>query len=136
MPALNRDADTAALDLFTTLSRFAAEAPVVIDRPAGTRHPRHPSVIYPVDYGHIPGTVGSDGDGIDVFVGSARGRGVVAIGVTADPVKRDAEIKVLLECTPDEIEAVHVLLRDTLGIGGVIVHNPRSAAADHGGSHG
>jgi len=39
----------------------------VIDRPLGSRHPRH-GFLYPTNYGHIPGTSAPDGEEIDVYV--------------------------------------------------------------------
>lgn len=41
---------------------------VQIDRPLGTRHPEHPALIYPVNYGFLPGTVSGDGEEIDAYV--------------------------------------------------------------------
>lgn len=41
---------------------------VVIDRPLGTRHPRHPDICYPVNYGFVPGTVSGDGAPIDAYI--------------------------------------------------------------------
>ena len=42
---------------------------ITIDRPYRSRHPRFPEIIYPLDYGYINGTRGTDGDEVDVFVG-------------------------------------------------------------------
>ena len=94
---------------------------VVIDRPRGRAHPGIPEAIYPLDYGYLDGTRSGDGDGIDVFVGTATGTDVVGILVTADPVKHDAEIKVLLNCSPAEILVAYRFVRDVLGIGGLLV---------------
>ena len=33
----------------------------VIDRPAGSRHPRYPDMIYPVNYGYVQGVFAGDG---------------------------------------------------------------------------
>lgn len=41
---------------------------VKIDRPAGSAHPKHPALIYPVNYGYIPGVLGGDGDELDVYL--------------------------------------------------------------------
>ncbi|MFP5371022.1 MAG: hypothetical protein ACLGI3_09780 [Actinomycetes bacterium] len=41
--------------------------------------------------------------------------------MTVDPVKRDAEIKVLLDCSPDEVTSALRFVRDVLGIGGLLV---------------
>ncbi|AFD25982.1 inorganic pyrophosphatase-related protein [Deinococcus gobiensis I-0] len=41
---------------------------VVVDRPLGCAHPRHPDPIYPVNAGELPGTVSGDGLPIDVYL--------------------------------------------------------------------
>lgn len=104
-------------DLFSALDHLAATSTVVIDRPRGSAHPRYPAAIYPLDYGYLDGTVSADGDGIDLFRGSAVGNGVVAMAVIADIDKKDVEVKILLECTADEIVTAAAFLRDTLGLG-------------------
>lgn len=40
---------------------------VKMDRPMGTRHPKH-GFIYPVNYGYIPNTISGDGEEIDCYV--------------------------------------------------------------------
>ena len=40
---------------------------VKMDRPLGTRHPKH-GWEYPVNYGYIPGTVSGDGEELDAYV--------------------------------------------------------------------
>lgn len=32
-----------------------------IDRPLGSRHPRHPDMIYPINYGYVEGVIAGDG---------------------------------------------------------------------------
>jgi inorganic pyrophosphatase len=88
------------------LDELARTRPVVIDRPRGSAHPRYPDVTYPLDYGYLNGTASGDGHGIDVWVGGLPGGRVTAIICTLDLTKRDAEIKVLLGCTPDEAQTV------------------------------
>lgn len=41
---------------------------VVMDRPVGTAHPKHPEVIYPINYGYVDGIIGGDGEEQDVYV--------------------------------------------------------------------
>lgn len=38
------------------------------DRPLGSRHPRHPEMIYPVNYGYADGYIGGDGAPQDVYL--------------------------------------------------------------------
>ena len=40
---------------------------VTIDRPLGTKHPRH-DYIYPINYGYVENTVSGDGKELDVYV--------------------------------------------------------------------
>lgn len=39
-----------------------------IDRPFGSRHPRHPDMIYPVNYGYADDISAPDGDNQDVYL--------------------------------------------------------------------
>ena len=40
---------------------------VKIDRPFGTKHPKH-GFIYPINYGYIPNTISGDGEELDAYV--------------------------------------------------------------------
>ncbi len=39
-----------------------------IDRPIGSSHPKHPELIYPINYGYISGVLGGDGEELDVYL--------------------------------------------------------------------
>ena len=39
-----------------------------IDRPLGSAHPRHPEMIYPINYGYVDGVFAGDGTEQDVYV--------------------------------------------------------------------
>jgi inorganic pyrophosphatase len=94
-------------DLFWhQLDTFVSESELVIDRPASSRHPRHESVVYPLDYGYLSGTSGGDGNEIDVWRGSDTKAVLDAIVCTCDPMKRDSEVKLLIGCTEEEKEIV------------------------------
>lgn len=82
---------------------------LTIDRPRHTAHPHFPEVVYPIDYGYVNGTVGEDGEPIDVFVGTAP-TGLVAATRTIDRRKGDTELKLLYDCSPEEIYLVHGFL--------------------------
>ena len=41
---------------------------VTVDRPLGSRHPKHPDMIYPVNYGYIEGLHAPDGEEQDVYI--------------------------------------------------------------------
>ncbi len=109
--------------LFWALLDQLAAGEIVVDRPRGSRHPRMPDMVYPLDYGYLAGTTAGDGDGIDVWLGSLPGRGVTGIACTADAHKRDAEIKLLLGCTVEEMDAVQRFL-NFHGLGCMMLSRP------------
>ncbi len=76
-----------------------------IDRPGGSPHRRFPDIIHPFDYGYLEGTTAGDGEGIDVWRGSLLDPVVTAVIVSIDAHKRDAELKLLIGCTEDEMQA-------------------------------
>lgn len=41
---------------------------IKIDRPIGSLHPKHPSIIYPINYGYIPNVLSGDGEELDVYL--------------------------------------------------------------------
>ena len=84
---------------------------IILDRPKGTHHPRYPDMIYPLDYGYIEGTTASDGDGIDVWSGSLGTKMLTGILCTFDTIKRDAEIKLLIGCTMDDLTVIRDFLK-------------------------
>ena len=86
---------------------LVASKGVTIDRPKGSHHPRYPEYIYPLDYGYINDTHSQDGAGIDVWIGSKGGTRVTAMISSIDLCKGDSEIKLLVGCSPEEIETVY-----------------------------
>ena len=48
-------------------SFIQAVVAVEIDRPLGSKHPRH-GFIYPVNYGFVPGVLAPDGEYLDAYV--------------------------------------------------------------------
>ncbi len=93
-------------DFWFSLDRLVAERSLVIDRPRGSAHPRFPDTRYPLDYGYLAGTTAGDGAGIDVWVGSLAARTVTAVVGCVDALKGDAELKLLVACTPAEARLI------------------------------
>lgn len=104
MPPHNLDNEAPQLPtkFWAAAEQLVATSEIVIDRPKGSRHPRHPEAIYPVAYGYLRGTTASDGEGIDVWVGSLEPKRITGVVCTFDLEKRDAETKLLLGCTSRE----------------------------------
>jgi coenzyme F420-0:L-glutamate ligase/coenzyme F420-1:gamma-L-glutamate ligase len=97
------------------LDRLVAGSHLVIDRPKGSRHPRYPAMIYPLDYGYLEGTTTVDGGGIDLWLGSRSSRALDSVVMTVDLYKHDAEINLLLGCTDQEkLTILSLLNKDTM----------------------
>jgi len=82
---------------------FVAESGVTLDRPRGSRHPRFPDIVYPLDYGYVNGTDDGQGEQVDVFVGTAPKLGLVGMVLTRDHRRGDREVKLLLSTGPAEV---------------------------------
>lgn len=41
---------------------------IKIDRPIGSIHPKHPDLVYPINYGYIENVLGGDGEELDVYL--------------------------------------------------------------------
>lgn len=101
MPTPDKSTPLAA-KFWAAAVQLIATSEIVIDRPKGSRHPKRPEAIYPVDYGYLKGTTAADGEGIDVWVGSLNDKSITGLVCTFDLSKRDAELKLLLGCTSQE----------------------------------
>ena len=93
-------------DFWSMVDRIVNESRVIIDRPKGSHHPRFSHITYPVDYGYLEGTTSMDGQGVDVWRGTAFQR-IGGIICTVDIMKKDSEIKLLIGCTDEETYAVY-----------------------------
>ena len=93
-------------DFWEAVDALVSFSEIAIDRPKGSKHPRFPNVVYPVDYGYIEKTTSMDGGGIDVWRGSLPNDTVTAIICTIDLMKKDSEIKLIIGCTEEEISTI------------------------------
>lgn len=114
-------------DFWQALDALLPQSDLVIDRPRGFRHPRFTDFVYPLDYGYLEGTLSADGEGLDVWLGVAaedkpldecRICGVIA---SVDLDKRDAELKLLLDCTLDEMRAIEQIYNRIECIRGLLI---------------
>lgn len=79
---------------------------ITVERPRTSTHPDYPSVVYPLDYGFVNDTLGTDGDPLDVFLGRST-TGLVGAVLTTDFRQQDRELKLLYDCSPTEIYTAH-----------------------------
>ena len=47
---------------------------ITVDRPLGSRHPKHKNIIYPINYGYIEGIIAPDGEEQDAYILGVRRR--------------------------------------------------------------
>ena len=101
------------LSFWPAMTDLIATGSILIDRPKGSTHPRYGDALYPLDYGYLENTTSSDGGGIDVWLGSLNSvvdntnvKILTGILCTFDTLKRDAEIKLLIGCTEDDIPVI------------------------------
>ena len=79
---------------------------ITIDRPRNSAHPKYPNFIYPVDYGYLKETSASDGNEIDIWIGTSDLKEINGILCTVDPIKKDLETKIVYACTEDEVKII------------------------------
>lgn len=48
--------------------RIGDKVRVIVDRPIGTAHPKHPDIIYPINYGYVEGIIAPDGEEQDCYI--------------------------------------------------------------------
>ena len=111
--------DARDTSFWQSISQLLITNSVIIDRPRGSPHPRYPEFIYPLDYGYLENTFSSDRGGIDVWLGSLNSVGtdvdaktLTGILCTFDTLKRDAEIKLLIGCTKEDLQVVRDFHQD------------------------
>ena len=85
-----------------------------IDRPMGSAHPRHPDMIYPINYGYVDGLIGGDGEEQDVYVFGVSGPVRTFTGTVTAVLHRlnDCEDKWIVSadgCRPDRDELLQTV---------------------------
>ncbi|MBX2819391.1 MAG: hypothetical protein KTR29_06900 [Rhodothermaceae bacterium] len=105
---MNTRLNTLSIDHFNwpAWEKLIEQNGVTIDRPYQSIHPDYPAIVYPINYGYINNTLGSDQEEIDIFIGTATNKLVAAISTT-DFRKGDREWKFIYNCTPEEIYLVN-----------------------------
>jgi inorganic pyrophosphatase len=110
MPTPENEPSRVPAKFWAAAEQLVATSEVVVDRPKDTSHPELPEAIYPVAYGYLRGTTASDGEGIDVWIGSLESTRITGVVCTVDLRKRDAEVKLLLGCTSAEEKEILAFL--------------------------
>ena len=114
MEDLNTSYNSSTHTFWSMLEDMVSKSEIVIDRPKGTAHPKYPDFIYPIDYGFLKGTQASDGNEIDIWLGTSKTKKINGILCTIDPIKHDLETKIIFTCTPDEIKVIIATMNKVL----------------------
>ena len=93
-------------DFWNVIRELAHTGSLNLDRPRGSTHPHDPEMIYPLDDCYLENTSAGDGDGIDIWTGPKTDKTLTGILCTFDRLKRDAEIKLLIGCTQEDIQTI------------------------------
>lgn len=109
------------MDFWSRIEEEVLSGEMVIDRPRGSRHPKYPAVCYPVDYGYIKGVMAQDGNEIDVWRGTLPDARIVGIACSADALKHDVELKLLIGCTAEEITVIQAFYDNNPYISAIVV---------------
>jgi len=109
------------MDFWARLDKLIASHEIAIDRPKGSRHPRIPEIVYPLDYGYLKGTSGGDGNEVDVWQGSINEGMLVAVACTVDTLKGDTELKLLIGCTDSEMDLIYRFHNENEYMSGIVI---------------
>ena len=107
------------------IDKLVADSKIAIDRPKGSRHPKYPELIYPVNYGYLKNTSSMDGSGIDIWSGTDNDI-IDAIICTVDLMKRDSEIKILIGCNEEEKRLVMETHNNSEYMKGILIRRRES----------
>ena len=93
---------------------FGKSVTVIVDRPMGSRHPEHPDMIYPINYGYVPGVTAPDGEEQDAYLFGVETPAARFTGIVSAAVHRldDAEDKWIV--TPEGCSFTEEEIRETL----------------------
>ena len=86
---------------------------VTIDRPAGSRHPEHPDLVYPIPYGFLRGMISRDGEPVDAYCPGFE-NAPTCEGTVAAVVRRDDDAEEKLIVTPPDARLTPAELWDAV----------------------
>ena len=72
---------------------------VTVDRPAHSRHPEHPDLVYPIPYGYLAGTLAPDGEPVDAYCPGFE-NAAVCTGIVSAVIRRNDDAEEKLVVTP------------------------------------
>jgi inorganic pyrophosphatase len=109
------------MEFWKRLDKLIESHEIVIDRPRGSLHPQYPAIKYPFDYGYLKGTSAADGNELDVCRGALGENRLVGIICTVDSLKKDAEVKLLIDCTEADIAVIDRFFNTGEYMSGIVI---------------
>lgn len=103
------------------LDSLLERSKIVIDRPKWSAHPRYTDIVYKLDYGYLEGVSSTDGEGLDVWLGSDPAQKLNGVICTVDLDKCDAELKLLVGCTAEDLTYIESFYNDYPNMGAKII---------------
>src|SRR5262249_42183772 len=93
-------------DFWQAIDALVASGEIVLDRPVCSSPVCYEDARYPYEHGYLASTRSGGGQGIDVWIGSRIDLVVAGVICAFDVRRRDADIKLLLGCTPADAAAM------------------------------
>ena len=87
---------------------------IIIDRPLGSFHPKHPDLYYPINYGYIPGTVAPDGEEEDAYLLGVDEPVSVFTGRIIAKICREDDIEDKLVVAPEDMTFTEEQIRSAV----------------------
>lgn len=88
---------------------------VTVDRPMGSVHPKHPDLIYPINYGYIEGVLGGKGEYLDVYILGADHPVKEFTGRIVAVIHRENDIEDKLVAAPPEMKPNQAEIMEAIG---------------------
>ena len=85
------------------MDAFGKRVRVVVDRPLGSHHPDYPELVYPINYGYIPGIVAGDGEEQDAYILGVDDPILVFEGCIIAVIHRKNDVEDKLVVAPDGV---------------------------------
>lgn len=83
-----------------------------IERKKNSIHPNYANLVYPVDYGYLKDMIDKTVS-IGIFKGTQKSNSIQAIAVSADILKKDCEVKLIVGCSEEELMSIMLFLNQT-----------------------
>jgi inorganic pyrophosphatase len=115
------------MDYWESIESIILKNGITIDRKKGSHHPKYNDFIYHVDYGYINNSKSMDQNEIDIFVGSMDNKKIEGLFCTIDLLKLDSEIKVIYECSSEEIDLMKEDLNNSKYMKAILVYNKENS---------